>query len=718
MHLKSNLIFQKFNWLSSLTLANKILISMGLGLIIGSFTTAPLPGTDTVSQAFVLLLQMTALPFVALSLISGIGSLSKPQGLAILKYGSWVLIGLLLLTLSFIMLAPLAFPDWVNSSFYSATITKTTESVDYVRLFIPSNPFAAFANTVIPSVVLFSVFMGIGLINLPNKTRTIEVLNDLQSAVGNISSLVMKTAPLGVFCIAQKAASTLEAEVVSGLVVYISVVCVVVFITTFIVLPAAVATLTPARYKHVLRISQEAMITAFATGSFFGVLPVITSQLKQYIEDYSKDQPDIALIPEIIVPMSFSLPTGGKLLSIVFILFAAWFSGEQILVTDYNTLIISGLIQLFGSTTVAMPQLLDLFNISGSMFELFIVSDNLIVGRLGALLSVMFTVSLTLLITAALVKRITFKWRAFFKAMVIIPLITGLFLYALSFVLDALSHRYEGYDAFIDRDFLYNQSSHQEVKSLPKTIPVSKQTDTLKRIQQRGVLRIGYYRDDLPYAFHNKQGKLVGFDIEVLSILAADLGVKAEFVKIYRKETASLLEQGYLDIVTGIPLIPDNMQKYTLTTPYTEQSLAILTRDIRRGDFIDWLSIRERKDFIIGVPESFFYQSIISKNFKAGKVWEISSPRLFFREDYQHIDAMIFGAASASAWTLLYPEYTVVTPKPALPPVAIAFPISSHDPAFELFMRNWILMKQRNSTFDKLFTYWIEGKAPDYVMEQ
>ena len=88
MHLTSNLFLQKLNWLSSLTLANKILICMGLGLVIGSFTSAPLPGTDTASQAFVLLLQMTALPFVALSLISGIGSLSKTQGLAILKHGS------------------------------------------------------------------------------------------------------------------------------------------------------------------------------------------------------------------------------------------------------------------------------------------------------------------------------------------------------------------------------------------------------------------------------------------------------------------------------------------------------------------------------------------------------------------------------------------------------------------------------------------------------
>ena len=75
------------------------------------------------------------------------------------------------------------------------------------------------------------------------------------------------------------------------------------------------------------------------------------------------------------------------------------------------------------------------------------------------------------------------------------------------------------------------------------------------------------------------------------------------------------------------------------------------------------------------------------------------------------IDAMLYGAASGSAWTLLYPDYMVMEPTPLAPEVAMAFPINTDDVAFELFMGNWIEMKQRDISIEALFQYWIEGQA-------
>ena len=238
----------------------------------------------------------------------------------------------------------------------------------------------------------------------------------------------------------------------------------------------------------------------------------------------------------------------------------------------------------------------------------------------------------------------------------------------------------------------------------------STSSNVLTRIQQRGFIRVGYFRDDLPYSFHNSKGKLVGFDIEIMNQLAADLGVGVEFVKIYHKQTAPLLDSGYLDITTGIPVIPDSMKKYTLTVPYSTQSMAFIVDDRRRAEFVEWSEILKREDLIIGIPETFYYRDAIKRHFTRGKAWEIATPRLFFREEYEHIDAMLFGAPSASAWTLLNPSYTVVVPKPVQPPLSMAFPISQKDRGFELFMRNWINMKKQNRTLERLFDYWIGGK--------
>ena len=79
------------------------------------------------------------------------------------------------------------------------------------------------------------------------------------------------------------------------------------------------------------------------------------------------------------------------------------------------------------------------------------------------------------------------------------------------------------------------------------------------------------------------------------------------------------------------------------------------------------------------------------------------------RDKYQNIDGMLFGAAAASGWSLLYPQYSVVVPKPLAPPVLLAFPINRHDYEFESFMAGWIAAKKRNNSIDKMFDYWIKG---------
>jgi ABC-type amino acid transport substrate-binding protein len=430
---------------------------------------------------------------------------------------------------------------------------------------------------------------------------------------------------------------------------------------------------------------------------------------------------DVSNLPNIVVPISFSLPVGGKLLGLLFTLFAAWFSGSQVNSSDYLQLLVAGIPQLFGSTTLAIPNLLEIFSVPGSMFDLFLVAENIIVSRLSALLSVAFAVSLVLLIATSMLGRFTFKWRSFIGYLLLLPILSILAFITLRFTFDAISYQYQGYDKFIQRDFILIDAPAKVIKTVnnqlesPSRNILFKGNSALKRIKQRGFIRVGYFRDDLPYAFHNNEGKLVGFDIEIVNLLADDLGVSIEFVRIFHKQAKAMLSSGYLDMTTGVPVTPRNMQEYTLTVPYSNQSLAFLVKKSRRKEFIDWQNIITRKDLIIGIPEIFYSENVVKRYFEETTAWEISTPRLFFKEAHQNIDGMLFGAATASAWTLLNPDYTVIVPKPARPELSMAFAISTNDQAFEVFMRNWIIMKQKNKDIEYLFDYWIAGKKPNIL---
>jgi ABC-type amino acid transport substrate-binding protein len=445
------------------------------------------------------------------------------------------------------------------------------------------------------------------------------------------------------------------------------------------------------------------------------VIPLIVEKTKHLIEQMDNDKPssnkDALMVPSIIVPISFSLPVGGKLLALLFVLFAGWFSGSEVSARHYVYLLTAGLPQLFGSSSVAMPNLLALFNVPSSLYELFLVSENLIVGRLSALLSVIFSSCLAILIAASMLKQLTFKWSIFSKYLLLLPTISIVAFISLRYTFDNISYQYQGYTKFIERDFMLIDVETKVLKKAENTIANSQPNiDVLTRIEQRGFIRIGYFIDDLPYAFHNKDGKLVGFDIEILNLLADDLGVSIEFVRVFHNEAQSLLSSGYLDMTTGVPVLPNNMRKFTLTVPYSSQSLVFIVKENRRSEFTNWVSIVKNKNFIIGIHELYYSENLIKRYFKLGTAWEISTPRLYLKEEFDHIDAMLFGAPTASAWTLLHPEYTVVAPKPAQPPISMAFAINNKDIAFELFMSNWIQMKKQNNDIKRLFDYWIGGQ--------
>ena len=109
---------------------------------------------------------------------------------------------------------------------------------------------------------------------------------------------------------------------------------------------------------------------------------------------------------------------------------------------------------------------------------------------------------------------------------------------------------------------------------------------TLDRIHDRGFLRVGYTRESLPWAFENETGDVVGFDIDMMTLLAREMGVSLELVLTDRTDVALGLNNGYLDtVVGGISLTTERMQAVWFSTPYMDGTLAFVVPDYRREEF-------------------------------------------------------------------------------------------------------------------------------------
>jgi ABC-type amino acid transport substrate-binding protein len=80
------------------------------------------------------------------------------------------------------------------------------------------------------------------------------------------------------------------------------------------------------------------------------------------------------------------------------------------------------------------------------------------------------------------------------------------------------------------------------------------------------------------------------------------------------------------------------------------------------------------------------------------------------RSSSPDVDGIVLPAERGSAWTLIYPAYSVVIPEPGVTKMPLAYPIARQDRRFAEFVNTWIELKRKDGTLDALYQYWILGQ--------
>ena len=215
----------------------KILTGLALGIFAGLFFGELAAPASLLGDVFIGLLQMTVLPYIVISLVANLGSISWAKSRRLILAAIAVLALLLLLGVIILYLAPLAFPAWETASFFSHSLVEQSSNIDLVALYIPANPFGSLANNAVPAAVLFSILLGIGISSVPGKDGLIRGLNVLADGLNQVNKLVIKLTPFGVFFIAAGTAGTISFEEVARLQGYLITYTVLAVILALVVLP-------------------------------------------------------------------------------------------------------------------------------------------------------------------------------------------------------------------------------------------------------------------------------------------------------------------------------------------------------------------------------------------------------------------------------------------------------------------------------------------------
>ncbi|MFC1665142.1 cation:dicarboxylate symporter family transporter [Pseudomonadota bacterium] len=700
----------RLNPFSDNSLATNIIIGLVLGIPVGLFFGEMIGWLTYVSIAYIKLLQMTVLPYIVVSLISSLGKLSFDQLKGVVVKVGLVMLVIWILGFLVIFLMPLVLPEWVAGSFYSVSAIQPEANIDYYDLYIPSNPFHSLAENAVPAVVLFSIAVGVALIKIEKKDALLSPLEILSKALVNVTNFIVRFMPFGVFAISASTAGTISIEEFGRLQTYFIIYILASMILAFWFLPRLLSIFTPFKYGDVVGIAKDALITAFATGNLFVVLPVLTEHAKTLIKKYAPEHKNAGDYAEIIIPVSFNFPNLGKVLALFFIIFAGWYTGNPLSVSDYPILALSGLFSIFGSLNLAIPFLLDSFKIPADMFQLFTVVG-LVTVRFATLLAAMNLLVLTLASMAMLTGVSKFQ----LHKLIIFGLIsTGLMIiliFSTKFVLQNLVDTEYKMDKVVKSMRVASKTpvtikDKLELSDIPAGKPAS-----LDTILERGELRVGFNPEQVPFSYFNQDHELVGFDIELMKQLERDLDIKIKFVPYTPENVIAALESGKIDvIVSGLQSSAKRLKKLSFTKPLMDLHLALVVKDHRREQFRNRETLHLSGPLTIATVGNYPYMDTIKSNNPNIEFKRITADREYFDNKTNDYDALLISLEAGMAWTILKPEYEAVVYKEKIVRFPMSYGVARDNFSLVAFLNRWIDIQLSTGTIQQAKQYWIQGQ--------
>jgi len=217
------------------------------------------------------------------------------------------------------------------------------------------------------------------------------------------------------------------------------------------------------------------------------------------------------------------------------------------------------------------------------------------------------------------------------------------------------------------------------------------QESVVEKVMQKGVLRVGM-DTFVPWAMRDKTGQLIGFEIDVATRLAADMGVKVEFIPTKWSGIIPALLTGKFDVIIGgMGIIPSRNLKVNFTQPYDYSGMSLVASKKLAADF------KTLEDF--NHPDVVLAVKLGSTSVMAAKRYIPKATLRQFDGEAQIFQEVINGKAHAAVASAPTPAFR-----------ALENPDTLFLPIKETFTREPIGFAVRKGDVDSLnyFNNWIQ----------
>ncbi len=240
---------------------------------------------------------------------------------------------------------------------------------------------------------------------------------------------------------------------------------------------------------------------------------------------------------------------------------------------------------------------------------------------------------------------------------------------------------------------------------------------TIDQVIRRGVLRVGM-DTFLPWAMKDKKGQLVGFEIDVARRLAADMGVKVEFVPTKWAGIIPALLTGKFDVVIGgMGIQTKRALKVNFSIPYDYSGMSIVAHKEKAAGFTrldDFNKSRVEIACKLGTTAVAAVKKYMPK----------ARLRLFDDEAqaYQelrngNVHAVVGSAPRPAYEAIKYSETMFLPMKSTFTKEPIGFAVRKGDVDTLTFFNNWITIVSHEGWLEERHHYWFGTKEWSYLVE-
>ncbi|EDP60760.1 transporter substrate-binding domain-containing protein [Vibrio sp. AND4] len=242
--------------------------------------------------------------------------------------------------------------------------------------------------------------------------------------------------------------------------------------------------------------------------------------------------------------------------------------------------------------------------------------------------------------------------------------------------------------------------------ALPSLANEKAATPNVDQIKERGTLRVGM-STFVPWAMRNKQGELIGFEIDVAKRLAADSGLKVEFVPTaWDGIIPALLAKKFDVIIGGMSITPERSKSVLFTEPYSHSGVQVAANTKLAEGFSEFSDFNSRR-VKIAVRRGAYTVQVARETFPKAKL-------LQFDDDAQAFQEVLNGNAHAVIASSPKPEHESIkhadklfTPfSERLSKGNEAFAVRLGEEDKKAFFNQWIAARTKDGWLDERYEYW------------